>query len=168
MKIFWKFLKIFVEFYINFSKNFQKTLLRNFLLNIPPNQIRGYAAGTPSFLLHATPTSAALRPMLHRRIAADAPSTHCGRRAADVRPTHCGRRSICRSIYELLCVGRVRRMHQSSLQESYCSEISRDFQCFATVTHASMHRSDRCDHSPNRPHAADARPTCGRRNAADY
>ena len=29
------------------------------------------------------------------------------------------------------------------------------------------HRSDRFDHSLNRPHAADARPTCGRRNAAD-
>ena len=103
------------------------------------------------------------------RIAADAQSTHCGRRsvdalrptlsrriAADAQSTHCNRRSICRSNYaSTACVECI---------NSYCIGISRDFQCFATVTHASTHWSDRCDHSPNRPHAADARPTRGRRS----
>ena len=102
------------------------------------------------------------RPLCGRRSVYILRPTPCGRRAADVQPTHCGRCSICRSNDELVCVGRVCRMHQSSFQESYCSVISKDFQCFLTVMHASTHYSN-CYNNLLRSLAKLA--VCGRRAA---
>ena len=51
--------------------------------------------------------------------------------------------------------------------ESYCSVISNVSLRSAIKRMRPTHRSDRCDHSPNRPHATDAGRRFGRRAADD-
>ena len=92
---------------------------------------------------------------------------HCGRQrgrriAADaLRPTHCGRRIAADAQFAVqLWTTMHRPHHHSSLQ----SHIVVGFPMFhyrsASGRMRPTHRSDRWDHSPNRPHAADAmRPT---------
>ena len=128
-------------------------------------------------------TADALQPTRNRR-ATDAQPTR-NRRATDAQPTRnrratdaqptCGRRIAADAQFAVptmnyyasaACVECFKAGYKSHILVGF-----QDFQCFATVTHASTHRSDRCDHSPNQPHAANARPTFRptlRRRAADY
>ena len=82
--------------------------------------------------------------------------------SAHVWPTHCSRRTICRSNYELLRVGRVRRCIVNIIKARYKVLLYEDYYCSASDRMRPTHQSDRCDHSQNR------RPTRGRRIAADY